>query len=326
MGGSSTTTNKTEYDPAYMARINANYDRTKGIADAPFQAYTGERVAGFTPAQLQGQAGLLGAANDPTGTNGILSAFNTTNGLLNFQPRQVAAPNVDVQKLSATDLAPYMNPYTQNVIDATLSDIGRQRAQQGVADNAAATAAHAFGGSRQGVQNALTTEAYDRNALNAVAGLRQAGFQNAQTAALADIGQQNQVGMFNAGNAYDVSKTNAANDITGAGMRGAFASQLASLSDQQLTDALKRAGIIEAVGASQQGLQQAQNDAAYEEFLRQLNDPYQKQALLNSSLGMFPVQATQTTTQKSNPGALGIIGGILGGAKTAANLGWQPFG
>jgi hypothetical protein len=46
-GGSQTSTQKTEYDPAYMAKVNQNYDRALNIADAPFQAYSGQRVATF---------------------------------------------------------------------------------------------------------------------------------------------------------------------------------------------------------------------------------------------------------------------------------------
>lgn len=78
----------------------------------------------------------------------------------------------------------YMNPYQQQVIDASMGDIERQRQQQQLRDRAAAVQAKAFGGSRQGVAEALTNEAYDRTAANTAAQLRSQGFSQAQTLAL----------------------------------------------------------------------------------------------------------------------------------------------
>jgi hypothetical protein len=78
----------------------------------------------------------------------------------------------------------YMNPYQQQVIDASMGDIERQRQQQQLRDRASAVQAKAFGGSRQGVAEALTNEAYDRTAANTAAQLRSQGFSQAQTLAL----------------------------------------------------------------------------------------------------------------------------------------------
>ena len=78
----------------------------------------------------------------------------------------------------------YMNPYEQEVIQGTLGDIERARLGQISAEGAAATAAKAFGGSRQGVTRSLVDEAALRNATNAVAQLRQGGFTQAQNLGL----------------------------------------------------------------------------------------------------------------------------------------------
>lgn len=350
-GGSQTSTQKTEYDPAYMAKVNQNYDRALNIADAPFQPYTGQRVATFSPTQQQGQAGLLSAANDPTATNtlngakGILgNAVGANNGILNFQPRTVTANPItastyDPAQLADVDLSKYMNPFQKQVIDASVAQNQYARDQQGVADNAAATAAHAFGGSRQGVQRAETTAAYDRNNQQNIAALNSANFGQAQQAALADVASRNQggifnagqrqnAGIFNAGQDFNAQQTNASNDIAGAGLRlnasgqaGNLSSLLASMSDQELHQALTRAGIIEGVGAEQTGQQQAQNDAAYEEFMRQLQYPYQTQNLTNAALGAYPVQATTTNTTKTKGDVLGgILGAIAGGAKVGSQF------
>lgn len=78
----------------------------------------------------------------------------------------------------------YMNPYQQEVIDASMGDIERQRQQQQLRDRAAAVQAKAFGGSRQGVAEALTNEAFSRTAANTAAQLRSQGFTQAQQVAL----------------------------------------------------------------------------------------------------------------------------------------------
>ena len=78
----------------------------------------------------------------------------------------------------------YMNPYEQEVIQGTLGDIERARQGQISAEGARATAAKAFGGTRQAVTRSLVDEAALRNATNAAAQLRQTGFAQAQNLGL----------------------------------------------------------------------------------------------------------------------------------------------
>jgi len=78
----------------------------------------------------------------------------------------------------------YMNPYENQVVQNTLADIERARQGQISAEGAAATAARAFGGSRQGVTRSLIDEASLRNAGNLAAQLRQSGFAQAQNLGL----------------------------------------------------------------------------------------------------------------------------------------------
>lgn len=286
-GGSTTQVTKNETDPQLKALMLQNYASASNVADTPFQPYTGERVAAFNPTQIQGQGGLLAAANDPTGSYNLNRATGAVGGLLNYQP----------QKLANTDLTPYMNPFQKQVIDASIAQNKFARDQQGVADNASATAAHAFGGTRQAVQRALTTEGYDRNDQQNLAGLNTANFQQAQQAAQGDI----------------------TNDITGANLRLNAGNSFANLSNQQLQDALTRAGVISAVGDQQHSQQQDVNDAAYEEFMRQINYPLQQQSIRNAAIGLLPNDGTSTSTQNKKYG-LGdfLMAGISGASKAAA--------
>jgi hypothetical protein len=83
-----------------------------------------------------------------------------------------------------------MSPYQQDVIGTTLSeyDIQAQKGAQGVP--AAAIAAGAFGGGREGVQRAEYQSASDRNRAALQAQLLQQGFGQAQQLAGQAFGQQ----------------------------------------------------------------------------------------------------------------------------------------
>lgn len=78
----------------------------------------------------------------------------------------------------------YMNPYEQQVVQGALGDIERARQMQIAQEGAQATAAKAFGGTRQAVARSLVDEAALRNAGNLAAQLRQQGFTQAQNLGL----------------------------------------------------------------------------------------------------------------------------------------------
>src|SRR5262245_23931778 len=110
--------------------------------------YTGQRVADLTPEQRN----LIRQLYQNVGSTnaGYDQALGYTNALAGF-----TSPNVGVQRLGGMDLSPYMNPYTQSIINPSLTPMDQSLAQQ---QNAAATSAaqnRAFGGSRQGVQEAV---------------------------------------------------------------------------------------------------------------------------------------------------------------------------
>jgi len=85
------------------------------------------------------------------------------------------------------DMQKYMNPYTQAVTDQSLKDLERSRQLQQQQTSAQATAARAFGGSRQGIAEAETNRAYGENAARLVAQQNAEAFRNAQQASEADL-------------------------------------------------------------------------------------------------------------------------------------------
>lgn len=115
-------------------------------------------------------------------------------------PRQFAA----FPEYSTNMVQKYMNPYQEGVVKTTMADLERQRQMQQLADLNTATRAKAFGGSRQGVAQALTNEAAQRTAASTLANLQSQGFSQAQQIALQQE-QQRQ--------AYEQQKLDAARNL-----------------------------------------------------------------------------------------------------------------
>jgi len=302
------TTSSTKIDPQLMALYNQNYSRAQGVANQPVPAYTGELASPVNSAQTTA-GGILGniAQNNP-GSGLLASGANIADGVAGYNPSQVTAG-----QLSNTNLAPYMNPYTKDVINSSLEQLNQQRGQQRVSDNQAATAAHAFGGSRQGVADAITNQLYDQNAGSLISGLNADNFAQARAAAGTDIGNRLNASEFN---------TNAG--ITANGQRLSAAGVLGDLGQSQYNDASQAAQNLLGYGTQLQNSQNYSDQATYTDFLRKAGYPAQQQQILNQSLGIIPTPTT--TTQKTSTGIGGILGGILGGAQTAGALGWAPFG
>ena len=170
-GGGDTATST--IDPQTQARYDDLYNRAKGVANQPFVPYTGPRVAGFNPDQLQSFDATRNMFNqsmsyDPRGNLNQLG-YQQTPSLLN------------------TDLAAYQNPYQTQVIDNTLGDLNRARQMQIQSDQDAAIGRGAFGGSRSALLEAETNRNFADRAGNIAANLRSQGFDRATDLAGRDI-------------------------------------------------------------------------------------------------------------------------------------------
>src|SRR5210317_836770 len=188
---SGTQTVQQQVDPQTQERYEDIYGRAKGVAQQPFVPYTGPMVAGFSPDQLrqfQATRGLF-----ETGMQ-----FDPTKGLqtLAQEARPVTGP---AASLLGQDIGAYQSPYQQQVIDLAMQDIQRQAdiARGGAQERA--IRAGAFGGSRSALLEAESQRPYAEQMARTAAGLRQAGFEQAQRAAQADLARQQQLGIFGAG-------------------------------------------------------------------------------------------------------------------------------
>ena len=91
---------------------------------------------------------------------------------------------------------PFMSPYQQEVIDATLSEFDRNQTIQNLGMRDQAIAAGAYGGGREGVMAAESAKGAAMNRAQLQAQLLNQGFQQAQQAAAADLQAQQGLGQY----------------------------------------------------------------------------------------------------------------------------------
>jgi hypothetical protein len=121
-----------------------------------YQAYTGQRIAPLSGYEQQ--------------------AANVLSQQILPQAGQLGA--IGAQTFDAATAAQYANPYQDQVISGTLSDLREQYGMTQRALGARAIGAGAFGGAREGVERALGTERFLDTVGDTSSRLRQAGFES----------------------------------------------------------------------------------------------------------------------------------------------------
>lgn len=252
--GTNTTTASSSADPQAAAAYRDLITRASQVASTPYQAYSGQLTA---PINAQQQTAI--------------GNINANAGFAQPYIQQAAGFAADAANpISASDIQQYINPYTQNVVDATQAqfDEQNQQAQQGLLSKGIAQGA--LGGNRMGVAQANLAGQQATAQAPVIAGLQSQGYQQALAAAQADA-QRKQAAAYSLGN-LGVSGQNAA-------LSGATA-QLGA-------------------GTLEQQTQQAANTAQYGQYMQQQAYPFQTlqwlaglQTGVGSQLG-----GTSSTTQ-----------------------------
>ena len=326
-GGGGTTTVTQEVDPDAKAAYLANLDFARNVGNQ-----LGVRqFAGFDPTYQMGEAQALAAGTGP-GRQQLGTAGQLTQAAAGFTPQQMMAADAGPAALTRAAMAnmgninQYMNPFTQQVIDASMTDLerARQRATQQIGQQA--QAARAFGGSRQAVAESLSNQGFAEQAGRTIAGLRAQGFDTAanlmqqdlarqQQAALSNQAAMNQMAQFNAQQLQASRLANQQAGLQGAQFRLGAAQQLAGLGQAQTAADLQAAQTAMALGGTRQQLAQQQMDAARNIGLERLG-------IMQSALGLQPgnLGSSQTSPVYQNTGA-NVLGGALGGATLAPMLG-----
>ena len=344
------------------------------IAETEYTPYEGETIAGMTPTQQQALSGFGGL---DMGGQTYDQAIGVQQGLANFTPTDMQAAQlgqaermqgvgaveaarapgqIGVDTLARTNFDAYMSPYTQNVINRSLETLGGAQEQALNKLSAQATAARAFGGSRQGVAEAGTREAYGKQASDLVAGLQEKAFTQALGSGQFDIGNLQQARALQSGQqmtaetlgqqareaaaardqaaragnmaaanqfaqqqAQFEQAANAANyqgQFQAAGVRSAAANAMGGLAGQRLQSEMSGLGAQMSAGEQQRALEQAQLQSDYAMFQQQQGYPLTQ---LNAVLaaGSGVPAGLGTTTMNDPFGGLTAVGNLLGGAGSA---------
>ena len=214
MGGSqqpATTTQiqKTELPAWVDAASQANYAQA---------AQTSQNLTPSAPQNVAGQTDLQAQAvdwlNQSTGMSqgAFGNALNSIGGAKDvaYNPvslwggaRDVSAPqnvgNVTAKGFLDRDISAYMNPYTQQVVDATDQASRRDEALSLMKNSDQNRASGAYGGSRDAITNAVLQSEGVRNRAQVGAGLRSAAFTDAAGRIMQDNGMDLQAQTSNQG-------------------------------------------------------------------------------------------------------------------------------
>jgi len=232
-----------------------------GPAPAPTMAAqpTAQPNATYQPAPMAPQPGF----------NVNQAAAGALQGAIGGTQRAMQAP---------LQVGAYANPYTSEVIDRTQQDIERQRQMAMNTLGAQATAANAFGGSRQGVAEGVMAGEYGRMAGDMAAQQRQQNYSQALQAAMSD--RQARLG--------------AASQMGQLGQQAFGTSQ--AIQQQQAQQ-----------GLLQQGIQQALIDAARQQYAGYTGAPAQSLQAPLSALGIAQEGGAKTITESQSPGLLSYL-------------------
>lgn len=235
-------------------------------------------------------------------------AGQTYGNLAGFQaPTAQAAQIGPVGSLATANMQQYMSPYTEQVIQRGEADIARQREQAMNQLGAQATAARAFGGSRQGVAEGVAMGEYGRMAGDFAARQRQQAFQQAQQAAQYDIGQEQQRALQQANLQQQAALANQQAGLAGAGVQQAAAGGLAGLGGQAFGMGQATQAAVGQQAQFQRRMQQQLLDLAKQQYTGQTGAPLAGLGALSQILGGIPTPQTTTTSQPFNPASLLLL-------------------
>lgn len=238
-------------------------------------------------------------------------ALGATRAGLGVQPNNIRAAQVRAGQVGTNDISQgmsqYQNPYEQQVVDNAMKDIERQRQMQVNQVGSQATAAGAFGGSRQGVAEAETNRAALEQQANTAAQLRSQGFAQAADLAGRDIQNRQNVDLanqsanlgastFNAGQLMQSQLANQSNLNQYANRLMSGGSQLGSLSNLgfNMGNTLNQNQMQ--AGNQQQALMQALINAGRNQTQNYYNSP---QDALNTLIGAYSGSQTGQQSQQN---------------------------
>lgn len=267
-----------EYARPYVERM---LGKAEAFSNTPYQAYGGERIAGFSPMQQQAFQGVqnlqpsqqLGTATQMAGMAGLGSLR------AGQQYNQMATNPYAMQA--------YMSPYIQGALNPQLEEARRQSDITGLRNAGQAVGAGAFGGSRFGIQEAER----QRNLATLQNQIYGTGMQNAFQ------------------NAQQAQQFGATLGLQGLGQGLQAAGQLGQLGQQQFGQQKDILNALSSAGGQQQNLEQQRLSQQYQDFINQRDYPKQQLSWFADMTRGLPLSQQSQTGYQAPPSALTQIAG-----------------
>lgn len=280
-GGGATTTgldpSQSTLAPNFASYVYNMLGRAEGLANLPYQQFTGQRFAGASPLQQQAFQGFGGLGPSTTGQAGVDAAQTALSGLRSLTPTTLGS------------VESYMNPYVQNVVDIQAREARRQADISRQAEQARLAQAGAYGGSRQAIMEAER----QRNLGQQIGDIQERGLQSAYDRALQQRQQEGQLGI-----------QGLQSQLTGA-------QTLGGLGQQQFNQGLQGLQAQLDAGGQQRQIAQQPLDFGYQQFQESMRHPYQQTTYMQSMLQGLPLTARPYESGQDSMSAM--LGGGLSG-------------
>jgi len=293
--------------------------KTEALTETPYQAYGGDRIAGFSPMQLQAQqaASQMGTSGQLGTGTGLATAAGLMGLGANYQPgyfgnqyrapgqyqpsqfgmMQAQAPSLQQYQMGPAERAStqsftqpgsaeaYMSPFMQNVIDKQTREAERQAGLAAQQQRAQSIQRGSFGGGRTGIREAAAARDLAQLKSDIYGTGQQAAFQNAQQQFNAEQQARMQAQLANQQAGLTVGGQNLA-ALLGTQQLGAGQNLQSQLANQQAyqnmlaqQEASRQFGYGQQMTAAQQRAQYGQAAQQLAEQSRQFGAGYGQQGL-----------------------------------------------
>ena len=326
--GTTYTSNLPEYAKPFFEQALVSAGKNVFTTDSsgavtgvkPMPAYTGERVAPFTPGQERVQAETAGLVT-PGGFREADVGIGTGRGLgygtagagltraLGYTPRAVTA-----ERFSPAAASYYMSPYTTNVSDIAAREARRQGDITKADLAMGAIKRGQFGSGRQALMQSEAERNLQQNIADIYTKGQQAAYENAQRAFGEDVGRSLQAQQATLGGEQAAAQLAGQTGISGlqAGLEASRAQSANAAATQ--TANLERLKAQAASEQEKQQLQQKIDDIAYQQAMEQRDWEKKQLEFYNAMLRGTPGLAQTQVQYAPTPSPISQIGGLGLGA------------
>lgn len=307
-GGAATTgldPSQSTLSPNFASYVYNMLGRAEGLANLPYQQFTGQRFAGTSPLQQQAFSGLGSLAPSMGTQAGIGAAQQAVSGLQGMGPYQAGAFNTGLGPVGSVES--YMSPYMQSVTDIQAREARRQADISRQAEQARLAQAGAYGGSRQAIMEAER----QRNLGQQIGDIQERGLQSAYDRAMQQRQQEAQLGLQAQQYGEQSRQFGAGLGLQGLQSQLTGAQTLGGLGQQQFNQGLQGLQAQLDAGGQQRQIAQQPLDFGYQQFQESMRHPYQQTTYMQSMLQGLPLTARPYESGQDSMSAM--LGGGLSG-------------